>query len=46
MPTPPYLSYAAGQLGEREGWATKDGKYFCPAHKHSLKSARNPLRDP
>ncbi len=34
-PDPPYLSYAARQLREREGWATGQGKYFCPAHKRS-----------
>jgi hypothetical protein len=39
MPDLPYLSYAARQLREREGWATGQGKYFCPAHKRSLRNA-------
>ena len=40
MPGLPYLSYAARQLRERQGWATVHGKYFCPVHKRSLRSAR------
>ncbi len=40
MPELPYLSYAARQLRERQGWGTGQGKYFCPAHKRSLSSAR------
>jgi hypothetical protein len=39
MPELPYLSYAARQLRAREGWATGQGKYFCPVHKRSLRTA-------
>jgi hypothetical protein len=46
MPDLPYLSYAARQLREREGWATGQGRYFCPAHKRSLRSAGLPGHDP
>ena len=40
MPELPYLSYAARQLREREGWATGQSKYFCPVHKRSLRRAQ------
>ena len=46
MPDLPYLSYAARQLRAREGWATGQGKYFCPAHQRSLRSAGLPQTPP